>query len=187
MLSITNLLTRWLIPHVLCVAHLEIEFNALTGRLAVLEDLHKLEQVYLRHNELHDHLGFLKSGKLSNLLSVWLDGNDIVSTIPPEIQYHPELMSISIADTNLSGTIPSEIGLLSNLQRLWLYKNKLTGTVPSELENLSNLEVLKLEHNDLKGTIPSQVCKNIDHATFAKSALAADCDKVKCECCTECF
>lgn len=172
---------------VIITAHLEMEYNSLTGNLAVLAELPKLEQVYLRQNELESHLNFLKSDNMSNLMSLWFDGNDIVMGIPTEIGELTELRSISIADTKLTGTIPTEIGLLSNLQRLWLYKNELTGTVPTELENLSSLELLKLEDNDLEGSIPHKVCKIIDHSSYAKSAVAADCDKVDCECCTECF
>lgn len=171
----------------IAAAHLEMEYSALTGNLAVLAELPALEQIYLRHNDLNAHLNFLKNDVMSNLLSIWLDGNSIVMTIPSEIGQLTDLRSISMADAKLTGTIPTEVGLLTNLQRLWLYKNDLTGMVPTELENLTNLELLKLEQNDLEGSIPSKVCKAVDHSSYAKSAVAADCDKVDCECCTECI
>jgi Leucine-rich repeat (LRR) protein len=162
-----------------------MEYNALTGYLAVLSELPLLEQVYLRHNNLKAHLNFLKTD-MPGLLSIWLDGNDIIMTIPTEIGRLTDIRSISMAEAKLTGTIPTEVGLLTNLQRLWLYRNELTGIVPSELGELTHLELLKLEENDLEGTIPSKVCKAVDHSSYAKSAVAADCDKVFCECCTEC-
>jgi hypothetical protein len=168
------------------LTHLEIEYNALTGYLNVLSKLPALEQIYLRHNALLGHLTFLKAD-MPKLLSIWLDGNSIDKKIPTEIGKLTNLRSISIADDELTGTIPSEVGLLTNLQRLWLYRNELTGSVPSELENLTNLELLKLEENDLTGAIPSKVCETFNHSSYSKSAITADCDKVSCECCTECF
>lgn len=161
-----------------------MEYNALTGYLAVLSELPALEQIYLRHNDLHAHLNFLKTD-MSNLLSIWLDGNSIVMAIPSEIGQLTDLRSISLADAKLTGTIPTEVGLLTNLQRLWLYRNDLTGSIPSELENLTNLEMLKLEENDLTGTISSKVCTAVGRS--GKWEVAADCDKVDCECCIECL
>jgi len=171
----------------IATAHLEVEYNALTGYIAVLGGMPALEQVYLRHNELHAHLNFLKSDSMSNLLSLWLDGNNIVLTIPTEIGKLTELRSLSVSDAKLTGTIPTEVGLLTNLQRLWLYRNELTGTIPSELGLLTNIELLKLEENELGGSIPSVVCTTVAHATHPQSEVAADCDKVDCKCCTECF
>lgn len=163
-----------------------MEYNRLTGDLAVLAKLPSLEQLYLRHNELQAHLDFLKTDAMPNLMSIWLDGNSIVMTIPSQIGKLTELRSISMADTKLAGSIPTEVGLLTNLQRLWLYNNELTGSIPSELANLTNLEILKLEQNGLEGSIPSHVCKTVGRSSYSKSAVAADCDKVDCGCCTEC-
>lgn len=163
-----------------------MEYNSLTGNLAVVSELPAMEQLYLRHNDLNAHLEFLKSDYLSNLLSLWVDSNDILGTIPSEIGKLTELRSLSIAYAKLTGSIPSEIGLLTNLQRLWLFENELTGSVPSELANLSSIKLLKFEYNNLTGSIPHKVCKHIEHSQYAKSAVAADC-AIDCECCEECF
>ena len=169
-----------------CTAHLEIEYTLLTGDLPDFDELQSLLYIYLRHNLLSDNMDFIKSGNLTNLASLWLDGNDISQTIPTEIGQLTALTSVAIANNSLTGTIPTEFGLLTNLQRLWLFGNQLTGKIPSQLEQLVNLEILKLEDNSIKGHMPSGLCTIIDQAVNQNKGISADCDHVKCGCCTPC-
>ena len=77
-------------------------------------------------------------GSLSNLTTLWLEGND------------------------LSGEIPAELGSLSNLSRLWLDSNDLSGEIPAELGSLSNLIRLSLNDNDLSGCVPGSLEDHLD-------------------------
>jgi Leucine-rich repeat (LRR) protein len=158
----------------------------LTGDFPALGEMQDLQYIYLRHNTLSANLDFLKSGNLTKLASLWLDGNDISQTIPTEIGLITSLTSISIANASLTGTIPTEFGLLTNLQRLWLLNNQLTGKIPSQLEQLVNLEVLKVEDNSIKGHMPSGLCTIIEQSISQDKELSADCEHVKCGCCSPC-
>jgi Leucine-rich repeat (LRR) protein len=152
------------------------------------EQLQDLQYIYLRSNQLSSNLDFLKTGKLTQLSSLWLDDNAISETIPTEIGHVKSLTSISIANAKLTGTIPTELGHLTNLQRLWLSNNQLSGKIPTILEKLVKLEVLNIKDNaSIKGHMPSGLCTIIEQAEYVNKELSADCDHVKCEnCCTSC-
>jgi Leucine-rich repeat (LRR) protein len=166
---------------------LELEDNWFTGPPHFLGNMSSLVYVYLSRNSLFGHLNFLKTGKLTNLLEIWLDHNTIQSTLPTEIAQLTSLQSFSCVNTSLTGTIPSELGALPKLNRIWLHDNKIKGTVPTELAKLKKLEVLDVHHNELGGTMPSGVCSAINASTYAKKALQADCKEVNCTCCTKCY
>ena len=171
----------------LLIAHLEIESNFFTGALPFLNEMTELTYVYLRRNALTSHLNFLKGGRLTNLFSIWLDGNDITRTIPTQVGELTSLASISITNASLTGTIPTELAILPLINRIWLYGNELTGTVPQELANITKLEILEIQDNNIKGTMPSKVCDIIRASEYENKALVADCDEVKCDdCCTKC-
>ena len=57
-------------------------------------------------------------------------------------------------NNNLVGRIPPELGRLAKLDTLDLDGNELSGEIPPELGNLSNLTVLSMDHNELSGPIP---------------------------------
>jgi Leucine-rich repeat (LRR) protein len=179
-----------IICHVLYTAHLEIEETWLTGSPHFLADMPSLEYVYLRSNSLFGHLNFLKLGKLTNLIEVWLDHNKIESDIPTQVTHLRSLKAFSCINTTLTGPIPSELGALPHLNRIWLSNNQLTGTVPVELANLTKLEVFDIHNNEIDGEMPTGVCDRIAASTYPHKALEADCDEVTCKtpaCCTKCF
>jgi Leucine-rich repeat (LRR) protein len=166
---------------------LEIESNFFTGALPFLEQMTELTYVYLRRNNLSSHLNFLKGRRLTNLFSIWLDGNDITQTIPTQIGELTTLASISITNASLTGTIPTELAILPLLNRIWLYGNDLNGTVPEALANITKLEILEIQDNNITGTMPEGVCENIRKSEYENKALVVDCDEVKCnDCCTRC-
>jgi len=168
------------------LTHLEIESNFFTGALPFLGQMPNLEYVYLRRNNLESHLNFLKN-PLPNLFSIWLDGNDIMLTIPTQVGHLTGLASMSVTNASLTGTIPTEFAILPLLNRLWLYGNELNGTVPEQLANLTKLEILEIQDNKITGTMPSGVCEIIKGSEYENKALVADCDEVQCDnCCTQC-
>jgi hypothetical protein len=169
------------------LTHLEIESNFFTGALPFLEQMPELTYIYLRRNNLLSHLNFLKGRRLTNLFSIWLDGNDITKTIPTQIGELTTLASISITNASLTGTIPTELAILPLLNRIWLYGNDLNGTVPEALANITKLEILEIQDNNITGTMPKGVCENIRKSEYENKALVADCEEVKCnDCCTRC-
>jgi hypothetical protein len=79
----------------------------------------------------------------------------------------------------LSGRIP-EWKNIPKLTQLNLSSNQLTGPIPANTANLSILTSMDLSDNNLVGNMPSGVCND----SFV--VLAADCDQVYCNCCTNC-
>ena len=93
---------------------------------------------------------------------LWVDGNQLSGSIPPELGNLDNLHSLSLSYNQLSGSIPSQLGNLDNLGVLWLDGNQLSGSIPSQLGNLANLYSLWLSGNQLSGSIPSQL-GNLDN------------------------
>ena len=90
--------------------------------------------------------------------SLYLDGNALSGSIPPEIGNLASLVSLAFTENRgLTGPIPPEIGNLASLEALLLDENVLTGPIPPELGNLASLETLWLQDNDLSGPIPPEL------------------------------
>jgi hypothetical protein len=171
------------------LTHLETESNFLMADLPKeLLQSPTMVYLYLRRNLLDIDLPrLLESTTLPGIFAIWLDSNRITGTIPSSMADHTDLASFSITNTTLAGSIPSELGQLTGLRRVWLYKNQLTGSIPDELSNLGELEVLELYDNSLGGSMPQGVCDNVDNSEYEFKELSVDCDKVACDCCTECY
>jgi len=96
-------------------------------------------------------------GTLTNLTSLWLDGNQLTGTLPTELGALTLLGGMELFYNQLTGTIPSEIGALTSLQMLELGYNRLTGTLPSEMGALTRLGIMDLQDNRLTGSLPSEL------------------------------
>ncbi len=83
---------------------------------------------------------------------IWLAGNNLVGSIPPELGDLSNLEYLSLWKNQLNGSIPPELGGLSNLEILSLGRNALAGEIPPELANLSGLTALNLGYNMLTAT-----------------------------------
>ena len=97
-------------------------------------------------------------GNLTNLITLGLDDNQLTGSIPPEIGNLTNLQQLGLSWNQLSGEIPSEIGNLVNLTYLELFLNQLTGEIPSEIWNLTNLQIFLLNDNQVQGEIPDSIC-----------------------------
>ncbi len=89
------------------------------------------------------------------ITEIYLIGNGLTGTIPPEVGDLAHLEGLYLARNELSGAIPAQLGDLSALQRLMLFDNKLSGLIPAQLGFLSDLEQLNLGRNELSGEIPA--------------------------------
>ena len=69
-------------------------------------------------------------GRLANLTSLALWGNELSGPIPGELGALVRLATLSLSRNRLSGPIPGELCRLSALRFLFLWGNRLTGADP---------------------------------------------------------
>ncbi|NIN35066.1 MAG: hypothetical protein GTN53_27740, partial [Candidatus Aminicenantes bacterium] len=82
-----------------------------------------------------------------------LNSNNLVGTIPADLDQLTHLYILTLSSNQLTGTIP-DLGSLTNLIGFDLYYNQLSGGIPTWLNNLTGLTQLRLGYNQLGGTIP---------------------------------
>ncbi|KAL3820267.1 hypothetical protein ACJIZ3_006172 [Penstemon smallii] len=92
-------------------------------------------------------------GNLSNLVSMYLDNNDLEGPIPITVRGLRNLQALSIIGNKLNGQIPDEICTLSYLGELTLSKNRIYGPVLACLGNVTSLRYLSLDTNELNSSI----------------------------------
>lgn len=91
---------------------------------------------------------------LTNIKRIILGTNLISGTIPMEIGNLLDLEFLNLNTNNLEGEIPPSFSNLSKIKRLYLYNNNLTGNIPSGFSNFTSLEQLLLSNNSLEGPVP---------------------------------
>ncbi|MXX70879.1 MAG: hypothetical protein F4205_10115 [Gemmatimonadetes bacterium] len=80
-------------------------------------------------------------GKLSSLISLGLEVNELTGAIPPALGNLASLNALDLAANNLTGSVPPELGALRRLRRLYLAANPgLSGPLPTSLANLRSLQ-----------------------------------------------
>ncbi|XP_026439189.1 LRR receptor-like serine/threonine-protein kinase EFR [Papaver somniferum] len=126
---------------------LSISFNNFSGQLpdSIANLSTKLTILYVGANNIF--------GKLSNLISLDLSGNQLTGKIPSNICNNTRLERISFSTNKLQGGIPPIFG---NCQKMML-----TGDLPSEVGNLNRIVYLYLSNNQLSGRIPDSLGKCI--------------------------
>ncbi|KAG7367594.1 two component regulator [Nitzschia inconspicua] len=96
--------------------------------------------------------------ELTNLGSLHLNGNLHTGTIPSTLgRLSSTLWSLRLGQMNLTGSLPTQLGELTLLEYLSFASNDLTGTIPTQLGELSNLVQAELYDNQLTGTIPTEL------------------------------
>ena len=111
---------------------------------------------WLTDAPLHQWHG-VQTGSDGRVTGLWLDGNGLRGSLPPELGHLAELMQLRLQGNDLRGPIPPGIGDLSRLIDLRLSQNGLTGPIPPELGDLSSLSIMYIGHNALTGSIPPQL------------------------------
>jgi len=107
------------------------------------------------------------------VISVDLEHNNLVGTIPDRIRNLNSIDSLIISYNQLHGIIPSSIDRLRNLRHLELNNNELEGPIPSTIGNLEKLQILYLNNNLLAGSIPLTIgnLENLIYLQFNNNQL----------------
>ncbi|XP_062200449.1 MDIS1-interacting receptor like kinase 2-like isoform X2 [Phragmites australis] len=114
--------------------------------------------------DISEHFGL---GKLRNLGSLDISGNNLSGPIPDELGDCIKLQSLRINNNNFNGNLPGSIGNLESLQiMLDVSSNKLNGVLPQQLGKLEMLEVLNLSHNQFSGRIPPSFASMLSLSTL---------------------
>jgi hypothetical protein len=93
----------------------------------------------------------------SNVTALDLSSNQLIGSIPTEIESLTSLEWLDLSSNQLSGPIPAAIGSLTSLLDLELSSNQLSGSIPAAIGSLANLEWLNLSSNQLVGPIPVEI------------------------------
>ncbi|MEM6642365.1 MAG: FG-GAP-like repeat-containing protein, partial [Bacteroidota bacterium] len=130
-------------------------FNVSGDLPAIIGDLDALEVFGAANNRITGVPSEI--GNLTNLTSLFLDGNQIQGEVPPEIGSLTNLEALYIQNNQFTGPFPSTFASLVNLQEFWISDNQLTGEIPTFLGDFSNLRTLNLDRNDFQGPIPTSI------------------------------
>jgi hypothetical protein len=115
--------------------------------------------------------------------------NNLQGSLPREIGWLENLVSLDLQENRLTGKIPTTLGNIPSLKNVFINSNNLQGKVPTQLGKLANLTLLLLDTNELTGTIPDEICTLKNHSHLY--SLWVDCDgspkpPVECNCCSMC-
>ncbi len=99
-------------------------------------------------------LGFTAEGCL---LTINLQANNLVGTLPDELGDLITVQSIDLSYNHLRGALPAALGNLAGLYELQLAGNTLSDTLPPAIEGMANLGILDLSENAFAGSLPAEL------------------------------
>ncbi|KAM0865146.1 hypothetical protein ACQ4PT_043467 [Festuca glaucescens] len=155
---------------------LDLSNNTLVGPLPPLNNLRKLQILYLNNNFLQgiipSETGFLSNlealdlsfnslvgplpslGNLQLLQNLMLHHNHLQGIIPDALTNCSNLTNVDLSFNSLVGEIPPKLGFLPYLLSISFASNHLEGSIPDELGQLPALQYLLLGDNKLSGEFP---------------------------------
>jgi len=104
---------------------------------------------------------------------LFLNGNNLVGTLPPEIGNLSDVHLFYMIGNQLSGSLPTTIGQMTSVQVLNILGNDFSGQIPTSIGNLVNLRELSLNGNDFSGIIPIQLgaCIGLKELNLSKNRI----------------
>mmetsp|Transcript_25494 Transcript_25494/g.52805 ORF Transcript_25494/g.52805 Transcript_25494/m.52805 type:complete len:590 (-) Transcript_25494:100-1869(-) len=174
-----------------CINQISFEENGLSGKLPIeLKEFSEMKRLALQRGNLQSTIP-IEYSSLANLIVLDLDFNNLSGTLDGKLfESWRNMKELDLNNNALSGTISTKIGMLESLRFLQLDSNEFDGTIPTELGELNELVFAAFTDLNLNGMMPSQVCSNRGNPTDPSdgnlAVLVADCDRVFCECCSDC-
>jgi len=133
-----------------------LEGSPLAWEGANFDDNGRLVSLILNDNNL---VGTIPT-EITNLTALEvldLSGNQLTGKIPEALGNMTTLYNLSLNDNQLQGTIPASVGSLVNLQNLDLYNNNFLGELPATLGSLSELRQFEIHNNGFIGFVPANI------------------------------
>jgi len=157
--------------------------NELTGTLpSELGQLTKLVKLNIQYNDISGSIP-MEVGNWGELTIAAMGNNQFTGTIPSEMGLWKSVLTIGLENNYLNGTLPEELAYMENIEKLSIEKNSFSGTIPDSMNYMYQLTSLSLQNNDLIGKMPWGLCPDC----YSMEELKADCEEIKCKCCTVCF
>ncbi|KAF7825814.1 putative LRR receptor-like serine/threonine-protein kinase [Senna tora] len=119
-----------------------------------LENCTQLKILGLDHNKFGGSLPNSIANLSTQLIQLFLGGNQFYGTIPTTLGKYTKLVALGLESNQFTGTIPATFGEFYQMQSMTLGENQLNGEIPSSLGNLSELVELYFSENKLEGKIP---------------------------------
>ncbi|KAJ3002680.1 UNVERIFIED_CONTAM: hypothetical protein HDU68_006103 [Siphonaria sp. JEL0065] len=160
------------INNLVSLLSLDLAFNALSGYIPPLDRLSKLVSLRLESNELFgpipEHISCL-----SNCRTICLSNNQLSGSLPSSLGAISTLEQFYACRNKITGSIPIEFSKLMQLKELDLSKNRLSGTISPRLGKLGKLRALFLDHNQLSGPVPRQLgnCTCLEDLVLSNNRL----------------
>ncbi|XP_059066533.1 receptor-like protein EIX1 [Cryptomeria japonica] len=163
------------------LSQIDMYWCKLSGNIPDLSNLTRLSHLELGSNSFPFELPTWFEN-VSSLVSLHLEGCDLIGSIPSNFMPRSKLSVLSIGNNNWKGklsfflnhssslvamylnscnlgrVISPVITNFSKLETLYLRWNNLQGGIPSSLDSLSSLATLNLSYNQLTGQIPPFLC-----------------------------
>jgi uncharacterized protein YjbI with pentapeptide repeats len=154
MMRLTNLVT------------LGLDNNFFDGNFLFLQDMRRMERLYLNENNFGTTLGTTYLLAMRDLLELDLSSNKFRGSLPIDYFQFPKLRILDLGNNMLTGILP--LGTYDNaaLNYVTLDHNNFTGPIVERMANMVNLTHLDLSGNSLTGNIPSAVTSQLTNLRY---------------------
>jgi hypothetical protein len=152
-----------------------------------IADMTKLVDLSLKETNRRGTIPDVIGKRLTNLVLLDLDGNEMIGSIPSSLGDLEHLRFLFLSHNMLNGKIPTTLGKLHNIQLLLLHSNQLTGQAPTEMCEVSNSR-FGLSRTNANLALLDVFMADCVHPKDSPSKFnnqIAD-DEVDCSCCTVC-
>lgn len=147
--------------------------GTLPTELALLSN--SLQHINLDGNELMGSIP-KELEDLTNLVSLRLRRNKLEKSLSIDFSKLSSLEILDLGENKLTGFLPYNILYLTSPNKIYLDFNNLSGNIPWAIGNLNTLTTLALGDNDLSGWIPDSLAEleNLEVLTLGNNELTGD-------------
>lgn len=163
--------------------------NSISGNLPdTFDETNLIEDFEVAYNRFSGNLPE-SLGKAKFLKDLRASGNQISGGIPVSYYKLKNLEELYLDNNRMVGELPQTYEpFYDGLQEISIHTNMgIKGRFPVEnFEDTLRVKVIELHNTELTGQISDNICARLDpNLSYTRlMSLTADCDKLKCSCCT---